>query len=196
MRHDDTELGGRKIAAGDRVALWYLSANRDESVFETLGNSTSCGTTAIRSPGAAAARTTAWAPTSPSSNCAPCSPNCSNDSPRPLRRRTYLRVFAVRLQHRTSALRMGLTIYKNRDLSGKVVVITGSARGYRAATARAFAAEGAKVVISDIDAQALAEAAESDQTRSWHCPSTSPTGRRLTPSATASSPRSARSMFW
>ncbi|BBX67458.1 cytochrome P450 [Mycolicibacterium psychrotolerans] len=30
----DTELGGRKITAGDRVALWYLSANRDEAVFE------------------------------------------------------------------------------------------------------------------------------------------------------------------
>ena len=40
-------------------------------------------------------------------------------------------------------------------------MITGSARGIGAATARAFAAEGAKVVISDIDAQALSEAAES-----------------------------------
>lgn len=50
---------------------------------------------------------------------------------------------------------------KNRDLAGKVVVITGSARGIGAATARAFAAEGAKVVISDIDGTALAEAAES-----------------------------------
>lgn len=30
----DTEIGGVRIAAGDRVALWYLSANRDESVFE------------------------------------------------------------------------------------------------------------------------------------------------------------------
>lgn len=50
---------------------------------------------------------------------------------------------------------------KNRDLAGKVVVITGSARGIGAATARAFAAEGARVVISDIDGTALAEAAES-----------------------------------
>ena len=30
----DCELGGRRIAAGDKVALWYASANRDESVFE------------------------------------------------------------------------------------------------------------------------------------------------------------------
>ncbi|MEX0874517.1 MAG: cytochrome P450 [Actinomycetota bacterium] len=30
----DTEIGGRKIAAGDRVALWYASANRDADVFD------------------------------------------------------------------------------------------------------------------------------------------------------------------
>ncbi len=30
----DTELGGAHIAAGDRVALWYMSANRDETVFD------------------------------------------------------------------------------------------------------------------------------------------------------------------
>jgi len=30
----DTELGGAKIKAGDRVTVWNVSANRDESVFE------------------------------------------------------------------------------------------------------------------------------------------------------------------
>jgi cytochrome P450 len=30
---EDTELGGQKIAKGDKVVLWYNSANRDESVF-------------------------------------------------------------------------------------------------------------------------------------------------------------------
>ncbi|HTT75787.1 MAG TPA: cytochrome P450 [Candidatus Binataceae bacterium] len=30
----DTELGGKKIRAGDRVAMWFPSANRDEAVFE------------------------------------------------------------------------------------------------------------------------------------------------------------------
>ncbi len=30
----DTELMGRSIKAGDKLALWYLSANRDESVFD------------------------------------------------------------------------------------------------------------------------------------------------------------------
>src|SRR3546814_8327188 len=30
---EDTELGGRRIAKGDKVVLWYKSANRDEAVF-------------------------------------------------------------------------------------------------------------------------------------------------------------------
>jgi cholest-4-en-3-one 26-monooxygenase len=29
----DTELGGERIAAGDKVVMWYVSANRDESAF-------------------------------------------------------------------------------------------------------------------------------------------------------------------
>ena len=31
---EDTELFGHKIEQGDRIALWYLSANRDESIFD------------------------------------------------------------------------------------------------------------------------------------------------------------------
>jgi len=30
----DTEIGGRRIAKGDKVVLWYIAANRDEAVFE------------------------------------------------------------------------------------------------------------------------------------------------------------------
>lgn len=30
----DTELGGQQIRAGDKVVMWYVSGNRDESVFE------------------------------------------------------------------------------------------------------------------------------------------------------------------
>jgi methyl-branched lipid omega-hydroxylase len=30
---EDTEIGGQAIAAGDKVAMWYWSANRDESMF-------------------------------------------------------------------------------------------------------------------------------------------------------------------
>ena len=29
----DTEIGGQRIREGERVVLWYNSANRDESVF-------------------------------------------------------------------------------------------------------------------------------------------------------------------
>ena len=30
----DTEVGGQPIAEGDKVVIWYISANRDEAVFE------------------------------------------------------------------------------------------------------------------------------------------------------------------
>jgi cytochrome P450 len=31
---EDIELGGKKIAKGDRVVMWYVSGNRDEAIFE------------------------------------------------------------------------------------------------------------------------------------------------------------------
>ena len=31
---EDTRLGDQEIAAGDKVVMWYWSANRDEAVFE------------------------------------------------------------------------------------------------------------------------------------------------------------------
>jgi cytochrome P450 len=31
---EDTELAGKRVGAGDKLALWYVSGNRDESVFE------------------------------------------------------------------------------------------------------------------------------------------------------------------
>ena len=31
---EDTEVFGQTIKAGDKVVLWYISANRDEDVFE------------------------------------------------------------------------------------------------------------------------------------------------------------------
>jgi linalool 8-monooxygenase len=30
----DTEIGGKRIAKGDKVVMWYISGNRDEKVFE------------------------------------------------------------------------------------------------------------------------------------------------------------------
>jgi cytochrome P450 len=31
---EDAEIGGRKIRAGDKVVIWYISGNRDEEVIE------------------------------------------------------------------------------------------------------------------------------------------------------------------
>ncbi len=30
----DTELGGQRLKAGDKASIWYISANRDEEIFE------------------------------------------------------------------------------------------------------------------------------------------------------------------
>jgi NADP-dependent 3-hydroxy acid dehydrogenase YdfG len=46
------------------------------------------------------------------------------------------------------------------ELNGKVVAVTGGARGIGLATARAFAAAGARVAIGDVDAATAREAAE------------------------------------
>ena len=35
---EDTELFGKQIKKGDKLVMWYLSANRDESVFEDAGD--------------------------------------------------------------------------------------------------------------------------------------------------------------
>ncbi len=34
---EDTELGGQRIRKGDRVAMWYISGNRDEDAIEQAG---------------------------------------------------------------------------------------------------------------------------------------------------------------
>jgi linalool 8-monooxygenase len=30
----DVEIGGKSIASGDKVVMWYISGNRDEAVFD------------------------------------------------------------------------------------------------------------------------------------------------------------------
>ena len=64
----DTELGGQAIAEGDKVVIWYISANRDEDVFDdpyTLRHRRAPTNPTSTSPSAAAARTSASAPTWP-----------------------------------------------------------------------------------------------------------------------------------
>jgi cytochrome P450 len=34
----DTDLAGKRIHAGDRVVMWYVSGNRDEEIFDAPGN--------------------------------------------------------------------------------------------------------------------------------------------------------------
>ena len=46
------------------------------------------------------------------------------------------------------------------DLNGKVTIITGGASGIGKASAEAFAARGAKLVLADLDGAAAAAAAE------------------------------------
>ena len=46
------------------------------------------------------------------------------------------------------------------DLTGKTALITGAARGIGLEFARAYIAQGARVALADINAQAVAQAAE------------------------------------
>ena len=62
---EDTEYAGTQIKAGDKVSIWYISANRDETCSTTRTASTSPATRTRTSRSAAADRTTASAPTSP-----------------------------------------------------------------------------------------------------------------------------------
>ena len=70
----DTELGGKQIRAGDKVALVYTSANRDEAVFADSQASTSAGRPTPTSA-SGSAPTSASAPTWPGWR-----PGCSSRS--------------------------------------------------------------------------------------------------------------------
>lgn len=57
----DLELGGQQIKKGDRVGMFYSSANNDPEVFENRRSSTSPAIPIRTSASAAADRTSAWA---------------------------------------------------------------------------------------------------------------------------------------
>ena len=106
---EDTELGGVRIARDDRVALFYMSANRDEDVFTDPGSSTSAGTIQAGRLG------WRWAALLPgreprqSGTARPVHRTADPDPHDQGRGRAVLRLVADREQHRTSTLRMGLT---------------------------------------------------------------------------------------
>ena len=69
----DIELGGKRIQAGDKVAMWYLSGNRDEQrdrATPTTSSSTARGraSTCRSASASTAASATGW----PSCSCASC----------------------------------------------------------------------------------------------------------------------------
>lgn len=55
----DFELRGHHIKVGDKISLWYISANRDEDLFEDPFRSTSSATPTRTSPSVVADRTSA-----------------------------------------------------------------------------------------------------------------------------------------
>ena len=67
---EDYEVGGTLIKAGDKVVMWHISANRDETVFDDPSSSTSSAPPTSTSPSVAAVRTSASAPTWPAWSCA------------------------------------------------------------------------------------------------------------------------------
>ena len=56
----DVELGGKLIKKGDKVVMWYVSGNRDESVIERLTNSSSTAPIPAYICHSALAYTAAW----------------------------------------------------------------------------------------------------------------------------------------
>ena len=68
----DTELAGVPIAEGDKLVMYYASANRDEDVFDDPHTPSTWGAApTTTSPSAAAGCTTAWAPTWPGPRSGP-----------------------------------------------------------------------------------------------------------------------------
>ena len=68
-RPQDVEIRGRKIREGDKVVMWYPSANRDEDVFADPDRFDVTRAARTSTSPSASASTTAWARTSRGSSC-------------------------------------------------------------------------------------------------------------------------------
>ena len=74
---EDVEIAGQQIKAGDKVGLFYCSANRDAvGVRPTRARSTCSAPRTRIWVSAAAGRTSAWATRWPRPNCETCSASC------------------------------------------------------------------------------------------------------------------------
>ena len=76
----EVELHGERLPAGEKVVLFYHSANRDERAFEDPWRFDVAATPTVISVSAAAARTTAWAPRWRERSCARSSASCCGSS--------------------------------------------------------------------------------------------------------------------
>ncbi len=73
---EDTEIAGQQIAAGDKVGLFYCSANRDETVFDDPHEFDLSAHPTRISASAGAGRISAWATSWPRRSCETCSASC------------------------------------------------------------------------------------------------------------------------
>jgi hypothetical protein len=84
---EDTEVGGQEMKAGDKVAMWYASANRDEAHFPIRTGSTSLVIPTRRWATAPAGPISASEPTSPDARSrwpsASSSSRCPTSTPSP-----------------------------------------------------------------------------------------------------------------
>ena len=74
---DDTELAGKRIAKGDKVVMWYVSANRDEDIFERPNDFLIDRANARDHLAFGRGSTSAWEAASPRCSCASCGRRCS-----------------------------------------------------------------------------------------------------------------------
>ena len=76
----DCEIRDKQILKGDQILMWYLSANRDEDVFDDAEAIDLDATTPTVTSRSGTASTTAWAADSPSSSSASCGRRSSSGS--------------------------------------------------------------------------------------------------------------------